>query len=161
MDSEMKILDCMKREVASISVSANVAQAATTFAERHVGMLPVVDDAGRLIGILTLRNLMALVMPDFVRLMEDFDFVHDFGAVEAARPSQETLARSVREVMQSPDSVEENCGLLRAFALLRQYDLQDLPVVAPDNRLVGIASRVDVGIALLARWQTPFAKETS
>ncbi len=153
MDLKMKIRDCMKRDVVSISVSANVAQAVAIFTERHIGMLPVVDDAGRLVGLLTLRSLLALVMPDFVRLMEDFDFVHDFGAVEAAQPSLEAMASSVREVMQPPNSVEENCGLLRAFALLRQYDLQDLPVVAPDSRLVGIASRVDIGIALMVSWR--------
>jgi hypothetical protein len=36
-----------------------------------------------------------------------------------------------------------------------------LPVVGPDNRLVGIASRVDVGTMLLARWRTaPGGSET-
>jgi len=156
----MKLSDCMKRDVVSIPVSANVTRAVALFTERHIGMLPVVDDTGRLVGILTLRNLLGLVMPDFVRLMDDFDFVHDFGAVEAAQPSPEAMARSVREVMQPPNSVAEDCGLLRAFALLRQYALQDLPVTAPDNRLVGVASRVDVGIALLASWRMPLQKGT-
>ncbi len=155
MDPHMKIRDCMKRDVVSIPVSANIGQAATLFAAQHVGVLPIVDDTGRLVGMLPLRNLLALVMPDFVRLVEDFDFVHDFGAGEARLLPPETLARPVREVMQPPNSVEETCGLVRAFALLHDYDLADLPVVSPDGRLVGIASRVDIGIALLASWQSP------
>jgi CBS domain-containing protein len=154
MNPKTKIRDCMKSDVVSISVSSTVAQAVAAFTEKHIGILPVVDDAGRLVGILTLRSLLALVMPDFVRLMDDFDFVHDFGAVEAAHPSQEVLAHSVREVMQPPSSVAEDCGLLRAFALLRHYDLQDLPVVVPGGQLIGIASRVDVGVALLENWRT-------
>ena len=148
----MTLSDCMKRNVVSILVSATIGEAAELFAARHIGLLPVVDKAGRLVGVLQLRDLLALVMPDFVRLVEDIDFVHDFGAVEARRPSPEALGRPVREVMQAPISVDETCGLLRAFAVLRQNDLHDLPVVAPDGRLVGIASRVDIGVALLIAW---------
>ena len=148
------ISDCMKPNVVSITASASIGQAAALFAVRHIGTLPVIDSTGRLVGLLTLRDLLALVMPDFVRLMEDFDFVHDFGAVETRRPSPETLSRPVREVMQPPISVEQTCGLLRASALLRHHDLLDLPIVNPDGRLVGIASRVDIGTALLASWRT-------
>ena len=151
----MQISDCMKRDVVSIPLSASIGQAAALFAARHIGLLPVVDDSGRLVGLLQLRDLLALVMPDFVRLVDDIDFVHDFGAVDARQPSPETLARPVREVMQPPVSVEETCGLLRAIATLRQRDLHDVPVVTPDGRLVGIASRVDIGTALLTDWTLP------
>ncbi len=151
----MNINACMKHDVISIPASATIGQAAALMVARHIGTLPVVDGAGHLIGLLQLRDLLALVMPDFVRLVEDFDFVHDFGAVETRQPSPETLARPVRQVMQPPVAVEEHSGLLRAAALLRQHELQDLPVVAADNRLVGIASRVDIGTALLANWPVP------
>ncbi len=149
----MKISDCMKQDVVSISASASIGQAAALFAVRRIGTLPVVDAAGRLVGLLQLRDLLALIMPDFVRLMEDFDFVQDFGAVETRQPSPEMLARSVREVMQPPISVDKNCGLLRAAALLRQHELLDMPVVTSDGLLVGIASRVDIGAALLSSWR--------
>ncbi len=133
-------------------MTATIGEAAAVFVTRHVGMLPVVDEANRLVGILQLQDLLGLVMPDFVKLLEDFDFVHDFGAVEARQPSPEAIARPVQEVMQPPISVDETCGLLRAAALMRRYDLHDLPIVNGDGRLVGIASRVDVATAILASW---------
>jgi CBS domain-containing protein len=150
----MNVSDCMKRDVVSISSSASIGQAAALLATRHIGTLPVVDGSGRLVGLLTLRDLLALVMPAFVRLMEDFDFVHDFGAVETRRPSPEALSQPIKEVMQPPRYVEQTCGLLRAAALMRHHDLIDLPIVTPDGRLVGIASRVDIGTALLSGWRT-------
>jgi len=156
----MKIADCMKRDVVSITASASIGQAAARFAARHIGMLPVVDASGRLVGILQLRDLLALVMPDFVQLIEDFDFVHDFGVVETWQPLPETLARPVREVMQPPVSVDAACGLLRAFATLRKHDLHDLPVVDASGRLAGIASRVDIGAALLAGWRSTEVEST-
>lgn len=155
----MKIVQVMKRSVVSIRSSASIGQATAVFVAQHVGTLPVVDDAGRLIGLLPLGSVLELVMPDFVRLLKDFDFVHDFGAVEARQPSVEALARPVQEVMAEPVAVEEDCGLLRAFALLRQHNLSDLPVVATDGRLIGIVSHVDVGTALLVRWGTPAVRE--
>jgi len=150
----MNITDCMKRDVVSITASASIGQAAARFAARHIGMLPVVDASGRLVGSLQLRDLLALVMPDFVKLVEDFDFVHDFGAAEVWQPAPETLARPVTDVMQPPISVEATCGLLRAFAVMREHDLHDLPVVDAWGRLAGIASRVDIGAALLASWRS-------
>jgi CBS-domain-containing membrane protein len=156
----MKIADCMKRDVVSITVSASIGQAAARFAARHIGMLPVVDAEGHLVGVLQLRDLLALVMPDFVHLIEDFDFVHDFGAVETGQPSPEALAQPVRDVMQPPVSVEATCGLLRAFAVMREHDLHDLPVVDAAGRLAGIASRVDIGAALLASWRTSEVEPT-
>ena len=150
----MNISDCMKHDVVSISVSASLGQAAALLAKRHIGTLPVIDGAGHLVGLLQLRDLLKFVMPDFVRLMEDFDFVQDFGAVETRQPELDTLVRPVREMMQPPVSVDRACGLLRAYAMLLRHELLDLPVVGPDNRLVGIASRVDVGTMLLASWRT-------
>jgi CBS domain-containing protein len=148
----MQIRDCMKRNVVSLSVAATIGEAAAAFVARHIGMLPVVNETGHLVGLLQLRDLLSLVMPDFVRLLEDFDFVHDFGAVETRQPAPETMTRPVREVMQPPISVDEACGLLRAAALMRRYDLHDLPIVDGDGKLVGIASRVDVATAILAGW---------
>ena len=148
----MQIRDCMKRNVVSLSVAATIGEAAAAFVARHIGMLPVVNETGHLVGLLQLRDLLSLVMPDFVRLLEDFNFVHDFGAVETRQPAPETMTRPVREVMQPPISVDEACGLLRAAALMRRYDLHDLPIVDGDGKLVGIASRVDVATAILAGW---------
>ncbi|MCI0520183.1 MAG: CBS domain-containing protein [Chloroflexi bacterium] len=151
----MKIRECMKRNVVSILSTASLGEAAATLAARHVGLLPVVDDGGRLVGLLGVRDLLALALPSFVHLVGDVDFVHDFGAVEAAVPGAEVLARPVSSLMQPVTAVEEDCGLLRAFALMLQHRLHDLPVVDRNGRLTGIASRVDIGAAILASWQRP------
>jgi CBS domain-containing protein len=156
----MEIRDCMKRNVVSIPATASIGQAAARLASRRIGMLPVVNAIGHLVGILQLRDLLELVMPDFLKLIDDFDFVHDFGAIESYHPSPETLARPVSEVMQKPPiSVEETCSLIRAFSVLLRHDLLDVPVVTADGRLAGIASRVDIGAALLSNWKTSQDKE--
>jgi CBS domain-containing protein len=55
--------------------------------------------------------------------------------------------------MVPPVSVRPESGLLRAFAIMNSHNWYDLPVVDEDGWLVGLASRVDVGTALLASWR--------
>lgn len=148
----MQIKDCMKRNVISITTETTIAEAARVLSEKHIGTLPVVDSEGKLVGLLPLRNLLMTTMPDFVLLVEDFDFVSDFGAAEMRKPDKELLSRKASEIMLAPESVEETSGLMRAFAMLHQHQLHDLPVVDKDGRLVGIFSRVDVGSAFLSGW---------
>jgi CBS domain-containing protein len=152
------IRDFMKQNVCSVPASASIAEAAKVFVKNHIGMLPVVDGQGKPIGILRLRDLLALELPDFFSLLEDVDFVHDFGAVETTRPTPEQLAQPVTTVMQPILAVESDSGLLRAYALMLKEDIQDLPVTDPQGVLVGIVSRVDVATAVLANWESTVGK---
>src|SRR5512146_3300720 len=108
--------DCMKRNVFSISTRATIREAATLIVQRHVGVLPVVNRRGKPVGIVRLSDLLELELPDFYKLLPDFDFVHDFGAVETTHPSQEELNRPVTTLMQPGIFVDEACGLLRAYS---------------------------------------------
>ena len=145
----------MKREVISISVSATISEAAVLYVDEHIGTLPVVDEDRKLVGILHIRDLLELVMPSFVRLVEDFDFVRgDFSVFETMLPSPEVAVQPVSSIMVPPVSVRAGSGLLRAFAIMNSHHLYDLLIVDDDGRLVGLASRVDVGTALLAEWRS-------
>lgn len=148
----MQVRECMKRKVISISADATIAEAAALYVKSHVGLLPILDDSGRPIGMIQLSDLLNLELPDFIRLVSDVDFVHDFGAVETTRPTREALSQPVTAIMQPVVMVEEESGLLRAYALMLQRGLSDLPVVNAKGKLVGIVSRVDLGTAILAVW---------
>lgn len=155
----MKVKECMKHKVFSIPATETIREAAVVFVAHHIGLLPVVDEQGRLVGVIGLRDLLKLELPDFVNLVPDVDFVHDFGAVETTRPSAAELSQPVTALMREAISVIEDCGLLRAYALMLQHDVHDLPVVSADGRLVGIASRVDIGTAILSYWKSVETKK--
>ena len=149
----MNVKTSMKKQVITVLDTDNLGTAAKQFVKHHVGMLPVINTEGKLVGVLQLRDLLNLALPDFTRLMEDFDFVVSFGAANSIQPSKEQIAKKVSDVMEPPVFVEDTCGLTRAFALLHKHNLTDLPVVDAENCLVGIASRVDIGTAILKGWE--------
>jgi CBS domain-containing protein len=149
---KMKIRDCMKRDVVSIPETASLREAAAVFVKEHVGLLPIVDHSKKLLGVVGLRDLLSLELPDFVNFVADVDFVHDFGAVETTRPKAEVLDQSIKTLMKPPVTVPEDSGLLRAYALMLQYQLHDMPVVSEADHLVGMASRVDIGTAIVSTW---------
>ncbi len=121
--------------------------------KKHIGLLPIVDQDNKLVGVVGLRDLLNLQLPDFVRFIEDLDFVHDFGAVETTHPHAKALEKPITTLMKDAITVEKDCGLLRAYALMLQQNLHDMPVLSENGELMGIASRVDIGASILFAWE--------
>lgn len=145
----MKISEIMKKNVVSVHLDASLSEAVSKLVDNHVGLLPVVDNSGLLSGVISLRDILRLYWPSFMSLVEDYDFVHDFGALEKAEIPPDVQDTPVSEIMQEPLMVEGTSKLLRAAAFMRQHDIRDLPVVDEAGRLIGLASWVDVGTAFL------------
>ncbi|MEW6231342.1 MAG: CBS domain-containing protein [Chloroflexota bacterium] len=144
----------MKREVMAVLPGTTVCEAARVLVEGHVGTLPVVDANRVLLGIVGVTEILTIFLPDFVALLEDIDFVKDFGALEDLGPKDvpEAGTLTVKDIMKEPIAVEEDAGLLRAFALMKKHTLRDLPVVSKDGKLLGIVSQVDIACGFLSTW---------
>jgi len=149
----MNIQSNMKRPVIFIYNRATLGSAIQLFTQHRIGTLPVVDDEGILIGILLLEDVIALLMPDFVHLLDNLRFVHDFGAFENRMYASLDKDQPVVNLMHEPIFCEDTFSLLHAAALMHQSEMADLPVVDADHHLIGIISHVDIGIALLRQQQ--------
>ncbi|HCS39722.1 MAG TPA: hypothetical protein DIW44_09085 [Anaerolineaceae bacterium] len=150
----MKISDCMKHKVISSKPDLPILEAANLLVHHHIGCLPIVNEKSELIGLVRIRDLITLAMPDFIHLVENVDFVHDFGAVEDDIPDHEVLNTPIKSIMGQPVAVEESAGLVRVIALMQEHSMSDMPVVDLNHHLVGIASYVDIGVALLSNWKS-------
>lgn len=142
----MKIKNSMKTEVVSVRSGTRLKDAAALMVEKRVGTLPVVDTDKKLLGTLAMRDILGLFLPDFLRLLEDVDFIKDYGALETPSPEEIQRAQNilVDEIMEEAIAVEEEAELIRAFSIMEKHTLTDLPVVR-GGKLVGIVSRVDIG----------------
>lgn len=153
----MQVSEWMKTNVVALPADASVLEAVNVVKKNRISLVLVTDPDNKLVGVVTLRNLLSIVMPDFVKLGEDFGFVHDFGAIKTRQPDPEDLQKPLRTIMQAPISVKGNCSVFRANAMLYKYGINDLPIVDSEGRLIGIASHTDISIAMMAPWGAPAA----
>lgn len=150
MIAEACVGECMKRRVVTVTGSTTVQEAARLVVDEHVGTLPVIDEEGMLTGIVRLQDLLGVFMPDFVALLSNIEFVRDFGALEQAEAALQAAGLTMSDLAVPPVSREEHSGLMHSLATIVKHQLQDLPIVDKQGRLVGIASRVDIASAFFA-----------
>ena len=126
--SSTRVSEVMTRSVVTVSPGASVREAARLMAERNVGALPVVDEGGRLVGILSERDIVRRV-------------------VAAGRDPDSTR---VSEVMTpDPVTVGPDYTLADALRVMAQLGVRHLPVVDEGGRLVGIISVKDIEYAMV------------
>ena len=153
MDKPLCIDCCMKTRVISGSPAITIKEAAILMANNNVGTLPLIDEHSKLVGVTTMRAIIEIFLPDFVSLLSHITFVKDYGDWGSPTPGSVRRAEKmvVADIMDEPISVDDDCTLIRALSFMHKYRLRDLPVVK-DGKLVGIASRVDIGQAFLSTW---------
>jgi len=152
---------CMITPVYTIGVEAQLREAMSKMARYMVGTLPVVDADQHLVGILLLDDVLTLFMPNFVELLRSADFIHDYSFLEKARQKSDLADKPIMDIMQKPYSVQHDSGLMEAMVLMHKHNVEELPVLDDDHRLIGIASRGRVGNQFLSDWlrHFPAAKE--
>ncbi|MCF8380958.1 MAG: IMP dehydrogenase [Bacteroidales bacterium] len=108
----------MIHEPITISKDAVVADALAIMKDFKIGGIPVVDENGKLIGIVTNRDL---------RFERDMN-------------------RSLSEVMTSENLVttSPNTNLQEASMILQEYKIEKLPVVDKDFKLIGLITYKDI-----------------
>jgi acetoin utilization protein AcuB len=121
----------MTRQPAVTGLDTPVREAAELMRSKLVRHLPVVDEAGRVLGIVTDRDLRHAA---FVPAM----------AEQMGWEPHRVKAPRVRDVMTwSAVTTHEDAPLVHAALLMFQRRVGSLPVVA-DGRLVGIVTERDV-----------------
>ena len=148
----MRAHQIMTRSVITTSPDTTILEAAKTMLQHHVSGLPVVDAAGKLVGIVS--------EGDFIRRSEIgtqrkrgrwLKFL--LGAGVAATDYVHEHGRKVSEVMTTdPITVVEDATLEQIVTSMETNGVKRLPVMGGD-RLVGIVSRANLlqAVASLVR----------
>ena len=143
----MNIIDeVMTRTVVTVGPTATIEQAAKLMVERGVSGLPVVDEAGALLGIVSEGDLIVRQRP--AERLTWWRMFFDDGE-KIARDYRKRIGTMVRDVMtRAVISVGVGVDVSVAAQLLHARNIRRLPVVA-EGKLVGIVSRGDL-VKLLA-----------
>jgi CBS domain-containing protein len=148
----MRAHQIMTRPVLTATPETTIVEAANTMLQKHISGMPVVDAAGKIVGIIS--------ESDFIRRSEigtqrkrgrwlklilgpgkaATDFVHEHG-------------RKVAEIMTpEPLSITEDTELEEIVQLMEKNNVKRLPVLRED-KIVGIVTRANLlqAVASLAR----------
>jgi CBS domain-containing protein len=123
----MKVQDVMTSPAHSCTPDATLAAAAQAMQQYDCGALPVLDNAGRPVGILTDRDVCLAV----------------------AQRNRFPAAIRVREIMtHDPFTCAPATDLSYALKVMTACHIRRLPVVDPKGRLVGIVTASDIVSAI-------------
>jgi acetoin utilization protein AcuB len=147
----MVVGDRMRRPVVTIRRDETLDAAWRLLQRRKVRHLPVVDDQGRLVGIVTDRDLRhALIDPRLRRRARRLLAPTVATAASLAATARSLAALPVEQVMtRAALTVSPETTLREAALLMHERRVGALPVVEAGGRVVGMLSEVDVVRALL------------
>lgn len=139
----MKVADFMTHRVITVAADATVATAARLMLDNRVSGLPVIDGAGRVVGMVTEHDLLRgrrnhgqRPGPHWMQLMID--------QAELPEQIERFRARKVEEVMTpEPITVAPATAIEEACRLIEVNRIKRLPVLK-DGRLIGIIARDDL-----------------
>jgi CBS domain-containing protein len=156
---QMRVRDVMTTEPVTVGIDRPLKDVATLLFERGIAGVPVVDEQGRPVGMVSETDLLAFEdlqahEPQHRSLVELFlhpERAARFGA----------LAHGVRagDVMTTPvHSIGPDVPVTRAIGEILRHRLHRLPVLGPQGDLVGIVSLHDL-LAPLVRSDEDLARE--
>jgi CBS domain-containing protein len=144
----MRVRDVMTPEVVTVPADASILQAGELMARYDISGLPVVDDEGHLVGIVTERDFLRPEKTTGDRPRPRWFGVLAGRSIPPAAPDR-FRERRVAEVMTpNPITVGEDMPLDEVVQLIELRDIKRLPVMRGDQ-LVGVVSRGDLLRALV------------
>jgi CBS domain-containing protein len=130
----MKVQDVMTKEVKTCAPETDLADVAMSMWMRDCGVLPVVDERGQVIGMITDRDVCI--------------------ATGCRRRDPATIL--VSEVMtRLVHSCSPEADLCEAIEIMRQKQVRRLPVINAAGKLCGILSLNDVALKIQADAKAP------
>jgi len=119
----MKVEDVMTRDVEFCTLETNLATAAMQMWNRDCGVLPVVDDQRKVIGMITDRDI----------------------CMKAATNHQDIAAIRVEELISDPiHTCKLDADIREALETLQRALVRRLPVVNDEGQIEGIVSVSDI-----------------
>ena len=153
----MKVRDIMRTPVISLPQNSPLDRVLKSFVQHHIDSLPIVDAALRVVGFITMHELIDFFLPRYDVLLRDFGALQDkgqlaslFDAAFQGLDGNERLILAADVMNTRWKWIQSGDSLLSAASRLRSQKLQRLPVVDRDGKLVGLISDFDIVLAILS-----------
>jgi CBS domain-containing protein len=147
------VADLMTRDVLTVQPKTPLSVAIKLLVDRHISGLPVVDDAGKLVGVISESDLMwrekGLDLPPHILFLDSVIYLEN--PLQHERDLHKVLGQTVGEVMTDrPISITIDSTLPMAARIMHDKKIHRLPVVDAENRPIGILTQSDIVRAIAA-----------
>ncbi len=140
----MKAQDVMVSPVITVGEGATVREAAKVLLERRISGVPVVDGAGKLVGMVTEGDLMHRAEAGTERhrpwwleaLVGESTMAADYVKSHASRVGDVMTRRVIAATPETP--------LYEIAAILEKHHIKRVPIVSQGGDLIGIVSRANL-----------------
>ena len=143
--------EIMTKELITVTPATTIRELAEIFVTRRIGSLPVLDDSGRIAGMVTESDLVEqgknIHLPTVITL---FDWVIYLESEKSLETELHRMgAGTVAEIYKpNPVTISPDQPASAAADLMSSHHVNAIPVVK-DGALVGIVSRIDIIRTLL------------
>jgi CBS-domain-containing membrane protein len=142
----MIVQDILNTSVKTAKRNTLIKEIASIMCFNKISGLPVIDDDNTLIGILSEKDILRAMFPDFTQMMEQ-GFRPDYESIEA--DYRNIVDKTAGDLMtQTVASVRPDMPLLKAVSMMCAKEIRRIPVTDEHNKLLGIISIGDVHKAL-------------
>ena len=148
------VADVMSRDPICVKPETPLHDAIKILAERRISGLPVIDEAGKLVGAITETDLMwqetGVTPPAYIMFLDSVIYLENPTRYE--RDLHKALGQTVGEVMSKDHliAVHPDKPLREAAQLMHDKNVRRLPVVDNAGNLIGILTRGDIIRAMAA-----------
>jgi len=151
----MSVNTLMTKEVVSVKASDRVNDAWVLLMEKGITGAPVVDDAGRIVGVLSTRDIYRNIIDRYTKARSLRSLLgKEMDPAAEEREEIRELSLAIRGVVESyvssiipkPDkalTISAEDSIERAIHMMAEHGVNMIPVTK-DDRLVGVISRQDI-----------------
>ncbi|RMF21851.1 MAG: CBS domain-containing protein [Cyanobacteria bacterium J083] len=150
-NQEMLVKDVMVTNPIAVKPSDTVENVLKLLEEKHISGVPVVDDEGKVVGVVSEADLLFKEKP--IRLPLYLTFLDSIIYLEPLDRFKKELRKSlgvlVEDVMTAkPITISPDAPISKAAELMLNKRINRLPVVDETGKLIGIVTRDDLLKAL-------------
>ena len=154
---QLRVADVMTQPVLSVTPDTPLQQAVQLISDHHISGLPVVDDAGVLIGELSEQDLMVresgVDAGPYVMLLDSVIYLRN--PLNWDKQVHQVLGTTVKDLMRKDThTCSFELGLPKAASQLHDRGTQRLFVLDGEGKAVGVITRGDVVRALASHQES-------
>lgn len=131
------VSDLMVKKVFTIGSKNTIKELSNLFYERDISYVPVLDDKGKFVGEITLRNYLMTAFPEYTKFITNLNFLKSFEPFDNLSKMENDLVQTIMypvKVFLLPQT-----SIFEAIFLMNKHDRRDFPIVS-EGKVIGIIS---------------------